>query len=108
MPRRRSSRRRASPASNAYGLGGPDAKRQTLEFLAGWQGFAGRNSDVFTLVDTAADLARATADGNFAVTMGLQTAEHFDTVRAFALFRHLGLRCSQLTYNNQNRQIGGA
>src|SRR3546814_21064487 len=29
---------------NAYGLGGPDAKRQALEFLAGWQGFAGRNS----------------------------------------------------------------
>src|SRR3546814_10732254 len=108
MPRRRSSRRRASPASNAYGLGGPDAKRQTLEFLAGWQGFAGRNSEVFTLVDTAADLDRAKADGKCAVIMGIQNAEHFDTVADVALFRRLGLRCSQLTYNSQNRIGSGS
>ncbi|MFN7028577.1 MAG: hypothetical protein ACK4PC_04350 [Sphingopyxis sp.] len=49
---------------NAYGLGGPDAKEQALTFLAGWQGFAGRNSHVFTLVDGVADLYRAKAEKN--------------------------------------------
>src|SRR3546814_7386270 len=47
---------------NAYGLGGPDAKSQALEFLAGWQGFAGRNGHVFTPVDGVADLDRAKAE----------------------------------------------
>ncbi|NYF31644.1 MULTISPECIES: dipeptidase [Sphingopyxis] len=93
---------------NAYGLGGPDAKQQALTFLAGWQGFAGRNSHVFTLVDTAADLDRAKSEGKCAVIMGIQNAEHFETVADVALFRRLGLRCSQLTYNSQNRIGSGS
>ena len=87
---------------NAYGLGGPDAKEQALTFLAGWQGFAGRNSHVFTLVDGVADLDRAKADKKCAVIMGIQNAEHFEKVEDVALFRRLGLRCAQLTYNSQN------
>ena len=87
---------------NAYGLGGPDAKRQALEFLAGWQGFAGRNSHVFTLVDGVADLDRAKAEKKCAVIMGIQNAEQFESVEDVALFRRLGLRCAQLTYNTQN------
>ncbi|HWV60168.1 MAG TPA: membrane dipeptidase [Sphingopyxis sp.] len=86
----------------AYGLGGPDAKTQALEYLAGWQGFAGRNSHVFTLVDGAADLDRAKADKKCAVIMGIQNAEHFEKIEDVALFRRLGLRCAQLTYNSQN------
>lgn len=93
---------------NAYGLGGPDAKAQALEYLAAWQGFAGRNSHVFTLVDTAADLDRAKADGKCAVIMGVQNAEHFESVADVALFRRLGLRCAQLTYNSQNRIGSGS
>lgn len=87
---------------NAYGLGGPEAKAQALEFLAGWQGFAGRNSHVFTLVDTAQDLDRAKADKKCAVIMGIQNAEHFEKIEDVARFRRLGLRCAQLTYNSQN------
>ncbi|MBW8294767.1 membrane dipeptidase [Sphingopyxis sp.] len=87
---------------NAYGLGGPDAKEQALTFLAGWQGFAGRNSHVFTLVDGVADLDRAKADKKCAVIMGIQNAEHFEKIEDVALFRRLGLRCAQLTYNSQN------
>ncbi|SBV33520.1 putative dipeptidase [uncultured Sphingopyxis sp.] len=87
---------------NAYGIGGPDAKQQALEYLAGWQGFAGRNSHVFTLVDGAADLDRAKADRKCAVIMGIQNAEQFESVEDVALFRRLGLRCAQLTYNTQN------
>ena len=93
---------------NAYGLGGPDAKQQALTFLAGWQGFAGRNSHVFTLVDNAADLDRAKADRKCAVIMGIQNAEHFESVEDVALFRRLGLRCAQLTYNSQNRIGSGS
>lgn len=93
---------------NAFGLGGPDAKAQALEYLAAWQGFAGRNSHVFTLVDTAADLDRAKADGKCAVIMGIQNAEHFENVADVALFRRLGLRCAQLTYNSQNRIGSGS
>lgn len=93
---------------NAYGLGGPDAKAQALEYLAAWQGFAGRNSHVFTLVDTAADLDRAKADGKCAVIMGIQNAEHFEKVEDVARFRRLGLRCAQLTYNSQNRIGSGS
>ncbi|WP_447762921.1 dipeptidase [Sphingopyxis panaciterrae] len=87
---------------NAYGLGGPDAKQQALTFLAGWQGFAGRNSHVFTLVDGVADLDQAKKDGKCAVIMGIQNAEQFEGVEDVALFRRLGLRCAQLTYNSQN------
>lgn len=93
---------------NAFGLGGPDAKAQALEYLAAWQGFAGRNSHVFTLVDAAADLDRAKADGKCAVIMGIQNAEHFESVADVALFRRLGLRCAQLTYNSQNRIGSGS
>ncbi len=93
---------------NAYGLGGPDAKAQALEYLAAWQGFAGRNSHVFTLVDAAADLDRAKADGKCAVIMGIQNAEHFEKVGDVARFRRLGLRCAQLTYNSQNRIGSGS
>ena len=88
---------------NSYGLGGPDARTKSLEYMAGWQGFAGRNSHVFTLVDTADDLDRAKRDGKSAVIMGLQNAEHFERIEDVALFRRLGLRCAQLTYNSQNR-----
>lgn len=87
---------------SAWGLGGPDAFAQALENLAAWQGFVGRNSDVFTLVGEVADLDRAKAKGLAAVIMGIQNAEHFRTVADVARFHRLGLRCSQLTYNSQN------
>lgn len=93
---------------NAYGLGGPDARGQAMEYLAGWQGFAGRNSHVFTLVDSASDLDRAKRDRKAAVIMGIQNADHFDSVADVAVFRRLGLRCAQLTYNSQNRLGSGS
>lgn len=93
---------------NAFGFGGPDARTLAFQYMAGWQGFAGRNSHVFTLVDGVADLDRAKRDGKCAVIMGIQNAEHFDSVEDVALFRTLGLRCAQLTYNSQNRLGSGS
>lgn len=93
---------------HAYGLGGPDAREQALEYLAGWQGFVGRNDDVFTLVGRVEDLDEAKAEGKCAVIMGIQNAEHFETVEDVARFHQLGLRCAQLTYNTQNRIGSGS
>lgn len=87
---------------NSIGTGGPGAVEDSLEFLAAWQGYAGRNSHVFTLVGRASDLDRAKADKRVAVIMGLQNSEHFRTAADVKRFYQLGQRCSQLTYNAQN------
>jgi membrane dipeptidase len=87
---------------HSIGTGGPSAVEESLEFLAAWQGYVGRNSNVFTLVGRASDLERAKADKRIAVIMGLQNSEHFRTVADVKRFYQLGQRCSQLTYNSQN------
>lgn len=87
---------------NSVGTGGPAAVEETLQFMAAWQGYVGRNSHVFTLVDTAADLDRAKAQRKVAVIMGLQNSEHFRKKEDVKAFYQLGQRCSQLTYNAQN------
>jgi membrane dipeptidase len=87
---------------NSFGIGGPEAKEEALAYLAAWQGFAGRQSDLFTLVYRATDLDHAKRTGKVGVIMGLQNAEQFETVKDVAEFYRLGLRCAQLTYNSQN------
>jgi membrane dipeptidase len=87
---------------NAIGTGGPAAVEETLAFLAAWQGFCARNSDLFCVVDTAEDLDRAKAARKCAVIMGIQNAEHFRKAEDVLAFRQLGQRCAQLTYNSQN------
>jgi membrane dipeptidase len=87
---------------NSVGTGGPSAVEESLEFLAAWQGYVGRNSHIFTLVGTAADLDRAKAERRIAVIMGIQNAEHFREAKDVKRFYQLGQRCSQLTYNSQN------
>ena len=87
---------------NSVGVGGPNAYDESLEFIAAWSGFAGRNSEVFSLVGTAADLDRAKAKRKIAVIMGLQNAEQFREPKDVKEFYQLGLRCAQLTYNSQN------
>ena len=87
---------------HSVGLGGPGAKAQALEYLATYQGWVGRQSDLFTLVGTAADLDRAKTEGKYAIIMGIQNAEHFEKPSDVLDFYRMGLRCSQLTYNTQN------
>ena len=93
---------------NAVGVGGKDARASVLEWMNGWQGFVGRNSHVFSLVGLASDLDRAKREGKCAVIMGLQNSDHFDTVADVKTFYQLGQRCSQLTYNSQNRLGSGS
>lgn len=90
---------------NSVGVGGPGARDDALTFLAAWQGFAGRNADLFCLAGRAADLDHAKATRKAAIIMGLQNADQFREAKDVQFFYELGLRCAQLTYNSQN-QIG--
>lgn len=87
---------------NSVGVGGPNAYDEALQFISAWSGFAGRNSDVFSLVGAAADLDHAKSKHKIAVIMGLQNAEQFREAKDVKDFFQLGLRCAQLTYNEQN------
>ncbi|MBQ1542620.1 MAG: membrane dipeptidase [Caulobacteraceae bacterium] len=87
---------------NSVGFNGPDSYADVLTFLSAWSGFIGRNSDSFLLVDQAADIDRAKAQGKIAVIHGVQNADHFRTVDDVKAFYDLGQRASQLTYNRQN------
>lgn len=87
---------------NSIGTGGPSAVEDTLSFIAAWQGYVGRNSHVFTQVNTAVDIDRAKAERKIAVITGLQNSEHFRKKEDVKAYYQLGQRCSQLTYNTQN------
>ena len=84
---------------NSVGVGTYD---EALQFIAAWSGFAGRNSEVFSLVGRVEDIDRAKAKRKTAVVMGLQNADQFRTPSDVKDFYDLGLRCAQLTYNTQN------
>jgi membrane dipeptidase len=84
---------------NSVGLASRD---DALSFLAAWQGYAGRNADLFSLVGRAEDLDRAKSQRKIAVIMGVQNSEHFREPKDVKEFYQLGQRCSQLTYNSQN------
>lgn len=87
---------------HSFGLGGPNAHENALEYLATWGNFVARNPHVFCAVGSVADLVQAKKDGRCGVIMGLQNAEHFRTAEDVKEFYDIGLRCSQLTYNSQN------
>ena len=93
---------------HAVGIGGPTARDQALNFFAIWGNFVARNSHVLTGVGSFADIVRAKQDGRCAVIMGVQNADHFRTAKDVLEFYQLGQRCSQLTYNSQNRIGGGS
>jgi membrane dipeptidase len=93
---------------HSIGIYGPNAREETFTFLALSQGYVGRASHLFTLVDKAGDLDRAKKQGKIAVILGMQNSEHFRTVADVKLFHQIGQRCSQLTYNTQNLLGSGA
>jgi membrane dipeptidase len=88
--------------NHAIGLGGPTAYQDALGWIAGWNGFIARQTDVFIGVGGVADLDLAKATKRIAVIRGVQNADHFRTPADVALFHALGLRVCQLTYNEQN------
>jgi membrane dipeptidase len=86
----------------AIGMGGPNAYENALQFFAGWNGFIASNGDYFTRVDSAGDLKRIKKSGKIGVILGIQNSEHFRRPDDVDLFRGLGQRVSQLTYNTRN------
>ncbi|WP_341534107.1 dipeptidase [Sphingosinicella soli] len=92
----------------ASGIGGPDATAKVADYLATQQNFAGRHSDLFSIVDKASDIPAAKRAGKIALIMGLQNSEHFSRLEDVKRFYGLGQRVSQLTYNSQNLIGSGA
>ena len=86
----------------AVGMGGPNAYENALQFFAGWNGFIAGNGDYFTRIDSAGDLKRVKKSGKVGVILGIQNSEHFRRPDDVDLFRGLGQRVSQLTYNARN------
>ena len=86
----------------AIGMGGPNAYENALQFFAGWNGFIASNGDYFTRIDSAGDLKRVKKSGKLGVILGIQNSEHFRRPEDVDLFRGLGQRVSQLTYNARN------
>ncbi len=83
--------------NNAAALnGGTDPHGAALISLAAWNGFAGCNSDLFTLVSTVEDLERAKFERKIAVIQGFQSADHYRSASDVGLFQKLGLRSARI------------
>jgi len=86
----------------AVGMGGPAVFQNTMQFVAGWDGFLAHHSETLKRIDSVADIDAARAGGKIGVIIGLQNSEHFRTPADVELFYRLGQRVSQLTYNARN------
>jgi membrane dipeptidase len=94
----------------AFGLGGVghDAYNNALRYVASWNGFIATHDEHMMRVDSAADLERVNGSGKIGVMIGIQNSDHFLRLDDINLFRSLGQRVSQLTYNTRNRIGSGA
>lgn len=90
------------------GGGGRNAHSRTLDFIARWNGFIADRGDICLRIDSAADLDRVKSSGKFGVLIGVQNADHFQTLDDVDYFHGLGLRVAQLTYNTRNLIGNGA
>ena len=75
----------------------------TMANIARWKKDLAENADILTQVHTAADISRAKEEGKVGIILGWQNTfaieQNLDHLR---LFRDLGVRVIQLTYNTQN------
>jgi membrane dipeptidase len=81
----------------------PDAYEAALRWTTGWNRFLGANPQYLLRMDSAADFARAGAEGKIGILIGFQNADHFRTAADVETFHQVGQRVSQLTYNLRNR-----
>ncbi|MEZ5917499.1 MAG: membrane dipeptidase [Parvularculaceae bacterium] len=84
-------------------FGEGDAFADTIDDLAWWNEAARRNAGKVMLVRSARDIPEANAAGRVGLIFGFQNSEMFggDAARA-RLFKDLGVRVVQLTYNLQS------
>ncbi|MBX3550930.1 MAG: dipeptidase [Pseudolabrys sp.] len=81
---------------------------QAMEAVGRWRDLERENADVMGIAYNAAQIEAIHKSGRIAVLLGFQNATLFDSrIRFVELFADMGVRCVQLTYNNQN-DYGGS
>ena len=77
--------------------------RQTVEMLADWQRWFETESNVIAPVLKTADIHDAKKSGRAGIILGFQNATPIeDDLRLISVFKSLGVRIVQLTYNTRN------
>ena len=77
--------------------------RTTMANVAQWKRWFDEYSDVITQVHSAADIHRAKKQGRVGIILGWQNTSGIDDdISNLVLFRDLGVKVMQLTYNTQN------
>ena len=77
--------------------------RATMANVAQWKRWFHEHSDVITQVHSAADIRRAKQESRVGIILGWQNTSGIDDdISNLILFRDLGVRVVQLTYNTQN------
>ena len=75
----------------------------TMANVAQWKHWFSEHDDLILQVHTVADIHRARETGRVGIMLGWQNTSGIgDDVRNLVLFRDLGVRIMQLTYNSQN------
>ena len=90
------------------GGGGSEAYLRNLKFMAEWNGFIAHHDRDFMRIDSLAALDRVRDSGKIGILIGVQNAEHFQSLADIQYFFTLGLRVAQLTYNRRNLIGNGA
>ena len=77
--------------------------RETTANIAQWKAWFEEHADVITQVHVARDIERAKTEGRVGIILGWQNTSGIEDRLSFVrLFRDLGVRVMQLTYNTQN------
>jgi len=77
--------------------------RATMANIAQWKRWFAEHDDLILQVHGVDDIRRAKAEGKVGIILGWQNTSGIDNdVANLALFRDLGVRVMQLTYNSQN------
>lgn len=84
------------------GIGGPDAKIETLQFLGLWNGFIAHHEEHLMRIDSPASFEALGKSDKIGVILGLQDSDHFLKLDDVDFYHGLGQRVSQLTYNSRN------
>ena len=80
-----------------------EGAKETLSYIAKYKRVLLENADIVEQATTAEDIVRIAAAGKTAVLFGFQnTAPIEHDIELFRVFRDLGVRIMQLTYNLQN------
>ena len=80
-----------------------DNFRGSMENIAQWKRWFDENSDIIVQVHTTEDIRQAKRDGKVGIVLGWQNTSGIeDRLEFLHVFRDLGVRVMQLTYNTQN------